>query len=131
MKRLEAAAALAALAHETRLDIFRMLVRAGRGGLAAGTISSRVGLAPPTLSFHLSQLGHAGLVAPRRAGRSIIYAANYPAMNALLGYLTENCCAGTADACAPATLNAVAPSPARLGRLRSSGVPGSRSQSKG
>jgi ArsR family transcriptional regulator len=101
MKVSNAVTALAALAHESRLDVFRMLVRAGPDGLPAGAIADRIGIAPPTLSFHLAQLAHAGLVLSRRSGRSIIYAANYPAMSALLGYLTENCCAEGACATPP------------------------------
>jgi DNA-binding transcriptional ArsR family regulator len=100
MKKIIALASLGALALETRLDIFRLLVQAGGGGVAAGEIGDRLRLALPTLSFHLAQLKHAGLVLARRQGRSIIYAANYGAMSALLAYLTENCCGGYADACA-------------------------------
>ena len=108
MKKTEIVAALAALAQDTRLDIYRMLVQAGEAGLPAGRIGERLGLPSPTLSFHLAQLKHAGLVTHRRDGRSIIYAANYPAMNGLLGYLTENCCGGDVaqcgvPACVPAT----------------------------
>lgn len=95
-------AALAALAQETRLDIYRLLVQAGPAGLPAGRIAERLDLALPTLSFHLAQLKHAGLVTARRESRSIIYAANYAAMNGLLAYLTENCCAGDAAGCAAA-----------------------------
>jgi ArsR family transcriptional regulator len=107
MKKTEIVAALAALAQDTRLDVYRMLVQAGADGLAAGQIGERLELPSPTLSFHLAQLKHAGLVTHRRDGRSIIYAANYPAMNGLLGYLTENCCGGDVaqcgvPACAPA-----------------------------
>jgi len=93
-------AALAALAQDTRLDIYRLLVQAGAGGLPAGQIGERLELASPTLSFHLAQLKHAGLVTHRRESRSIIYTANYPAMNDLLAYLTENCCQGNAVDCA-------------------------------
>jgi ArsR family transcriptional regulator, arsenate/arsenite/antimonite-responsive transcriptional repressor len=100
MKKTEIVAALAALAQDTRLDIYRVLVQAGEDGLPAGRIGERLDLASPTLSFHLAQLKHAGLVTQRRDGRSIIYAAHYPAMSGLLGYLTENCCGGAA--CAPA-----------------------------
>ncbi len=102
MKTDVAVAALAALAQETRLDIYRLLVQAGPGGLPAGRIGERLDLALPTLSFHLAQLKHAGLVAARRDGRSIIYAANYAAMNGLLAYLTENCCRDDAAAVCPA-----------------------------
>ncbi len=90
-------AALAALSQDTRLDIYRLLVQAGAEGLPAGRIGERLGLPSPTLSFHLAQLKHAGLVTHRRESRSIIYAANYRAMNGLLAYLTENCCQGTAS----------------------------------
>jgi ArsR family transcriptional regulator, arsenate/arsenite/antimonite-responsive transcriptional repressor len=99
MKKTEIVAALAALAQDSRLDIYRLLVQAGPDGLPAGQVGERLDLPSPTLSFHLAQLKHAGLVTHRRAGRSIIYAANYPAMNALLGYLTENCCGSDAAAC--------------------------------
>ena len=92
-------AALSALAQETRLDIYRLLVQAGVEGLPAGQIGEQLDLPSPTLSFHLAQLKHAGLVTHRRDGRSIIYAANYPAMNGLLAYLTENCCQGQASEC--------------------------------
>src|SRR5579863_5190840 len=97
MEKTDALAALAALAQETRLDVYRLLVQAGPDGLPAGQIGERMDLASPTLSFHLAQLRHAGLVTHRRDGRSIIYAANYPAMTGLLGYLTENCCGGEAE----------------------------------
>jgi ArsR family transcriptional regulator, arsenate/arsenite/antimonite-responsive transcriptional repressor len=87
--------ALGALAQEHRLAVFRVLVQAGEQGLAAGTLAESIGVSPSSMSFHLAQLSHAGLIVQRRAGRSIIYSANYAAMTALLGYLTENCCAGT------------------------------------
>ena len=96
-----AIAALAALAQETRLDIFRLLVQAGQEGLPAGQIGERLGLPSATLSFHLTQLRQAGLVTFTRQGRSLIYAAEYEAMNALVGFLTENCCGGDRSACAP------------------------------
>ena len=91
-------AALAALAQETRLAIFRLLVQAGPTGMAAGEIARRLDLAPATLSFHLAQLSHAGLVVSRRESRSIIYAPNFDGIDGLIGYLTDNCCAG---ACGP------------------------------
>jgi len=94
MEKIAAIAALAALAQESRLDIFRLLVQAGPDGLPAGQIAERLNLPAATLSFHLNQLKHAGLITFRRASRSLIYAAAYPAMNDLLGYLTENCCQG-------------------------------------
>jgi DNA-binding transcriptional ArsR family regulator len=94
MKSKNAIDALAALAQETRLAIFRLLVRQGPDGLPAGAIGERLEIPAPTLSFHLAQLNRAGLVASRRAGRSILYAADYRGMNALLTYLTEDCCQG-------------------------------------
>ena len=96
MKTSSAVVALAALAQENRLEIFRLLVRTGAAGLPAGQIADKLGIAAPTLSFHLAQLKHAGLVHQRRDGRSLIYATNYDGMNALMGFLTENCCGGTA-----------------------------------
>jgi DNA-binding transcriptional ArsR family regulator len=99
MEKLCAVAALAALAQETRLDIFRLLVEAGEAGLPAGQIGERLGLPSATLSFHLNQLKHAHLLTFRREGRSLIYRAAYPVMNDLLAYLTENCCQGSAGAC--------------------------------
>jgi ArsR family transcriptional regulator, arsenate/arsenite/antimonite-responsive transcriptional repressor len=101
MEKFDAVAALAALAQENRLDVFRLLVEAGPEGLAAGEIASRLKLAPNTLTFHFDRLRGAGLVTVRREGRSMIYAARFETMNALLGYLTENCCQGAADQCAP------------------------------
>jgi len=101
MEKTNALAALAALAQETRLDVYRLLVQAGPEGIAAGQIGERLGLASPTLSFHLNHLRHAGLVTFRRESRSLIYAAEYPTMNALLAYLTENCCGRTTAICAP------------------------------
>lgn len=94
MEKTDAVAALGALAQETRLDIFRLLIQAGTGGLPAGHIAERLGLPSATLSFHLNQLKHAGLVTFRRESRSLIYMAEYAAMNGLLSYLTENCCGG-------------------------------------
>jgi DNA-binding transcriptional ArsR family regulator len=86
--------ALAGLAQETRLGIFRLLVEHGPEGLAAGEISERLALPNATASFHLKELTHAGLVTPRQAGRFIYYSANYATMNGLVAYLTENCCKG-------------------------------------
>ena len=94
--------ALEALAQESRLGIFRLLVEAGPEGLAAGRIAGRMKLPGPTLSFHLAQLKHAGLVACRREGTSLIYSADFGAMNDLVGFMTENCCGGDAAQCAPA-----------------------------
>jgi DNA-binding transcriptional ArsR family regulator len=93
-------AALGALAQEHRLALFRLLVQAGEEGLAAGAIAERLGVPNSSLSFHLAQLARAGLVRQERRHRSIIYRADYGAMEALLSYLTENCCGGAA--CAPA-----------------------------
>lgn len=101
MEKTEAIAALVALGHETRLDIFRLLMQAGPEGLPAGQIGERLVLPATTLSFHLSQLKHADLVTFRREGRSLIYSAAYPVMNALLAYMTENCCQGETAACGP------------------------------
>ena len=92
MKKTEALVALAALAQESRLDVFRLLVRAGPDGRAANEIAASLGLAPATLSFHLKELTRAGLITPRPESRFIYYSANYDHMNGLLGYLTENCC---------------------------------------
>ena len=100
MEKLDALAALAALAQETRLDIYRLLVQAGPGGLPAGQIGEKLGLPSATLAFHLKELKQARLASCTRSGRSLIYAASYPAMNDLLLYLTENCC-GDPAACAP------------------------------
>lgn len=94
MEKSDALIVLAALAQESRLDIFRLLVEAGNAGLPAGRIAARLALPSATLSFHLNQLRHAGLVTFRREGRSLIYAAEYAAMNGLVAYLTENCCQG-------------------------------------
>ena len=94
MEKSGSLAALSALAHETRLDVFRLLVAAGPEGLAAGRIGRELGLAPATLSFHLGPLKQAGLVTVRRDGRSLIHMADFGAMEGLIGYLTENCCGG-------------------------------------
>jgi ArsR family transcriptional regulator, arsenate/arsenite/antimonite-responsive transcriptional repressor len=99
MEKANAIAALAALAQESRLDVFRLLVQAGSDGIPAGQIGEQLGLPSATLSFHLNQLRQAGLISFRREGRSLIYAAEYAAMNGLLAYLTENCCQGDPVAC--------------------------------
>src|SRR5262249_11759635 len=93
--------ALAAMAQATRLAVFRLLVQQGPTGLAAGEIAAKLDLAPATLSFHLKELNRAGLVKPRQDGRFIYYAADFAAMNELIGFLTENCCAGDCMSCAP------------------------------
>jgi ArsR family transcriptional regulator len=100
MEQTDAVAALAALAQDNRLDVFRLLVQAGPEGMPAGNVASALKLAPNTLTFHFDRLRHAGLVTVRREGRLMIYAARYDEMNALLGYLTENCCQGRP--CGPA-----------------------------
>lgn len=99
---------LSALAQETRLEVFRLLVRAGHGGLPAGEIGRAIDLPLPTLSFHLRHLREAGLLASRREGRSIVYSANYAAMHALVGFLGENCCLGTDITFTPLPRDAVA-----------------------
>jgi len=102
METTTAVAALAALAQENRLEIFRLLVQAGQDGMAAGQVADKLGLAPNTLTFHFDRLRFAGLVTVRRDGRSMIYAARYDAMTGLLAYLTENCCQGRPESCLPA-----------------------------
>jgi DNA-binding transcriptional ArsR family regulator len=108
METTDAIKALGALAQETRLAIYRLLVQAGPEGRPAGTIGESLGIPPATLSFHLAQLAGAGLVRARQDGRFIYYAADFGAMNALVGFLTENCCGG----------NACGPQPIRLQRTR-------------
>src|SRR5215470_6321676 len=100
MRNSNAVSALAALAQENRLDVFRLLVQAGPDGLPAGAVATALGLAPNTLTFHFDRLRTAGLVTVRRDGRSMIYAAQFDRMNALVGFLTENCCGGVS--CTPA-----------------------------
>jgi len=102
MESIAVVAALAALAHESRLAIYRLLVQAGPQGLAVGDLQARTGVPPATLTHHLNALRRAGLVVDSRDGRSITCRADYARMNDLLGYLTENCC-GEPGACAPAT----------------------------
>jgi DNA-binding transcriptional ArsR family regulator len=104
MKKPHALAALAALAQDNRLDVFRLLVEAGPEGIAAGAVANALKLAPNTLTFHFDRLREAGLVTVKRNGRSMIYAARFDTMNALLAYLTENCCRGRADECLPANI---------------------------
>ncbi len=100
MNRIKAVKSLAALAQETRLEAFRLLVQAGPDGLAAGDLAVQLDISPPALSFHLRSLTQAGLVRGRQDGRFIYYSADYGAMQSLVGFLTENCCGGAA--CAPA-----------------------------
>jgi len=103
MRTADAVRSLAALAQDTRLAIYRMLVQQGPSGLPAGTIAERLDVPAATLSFHLKELAHAGMIEPRQDGRYVFYSANYSRMNDLLGYLSEKCCQGeTAPACAPA-----------------------------
>ena len=101
MESKSAVTSLSALAHEGRLAAFRLLVQAGPAGLAAGEIARRLAVLPNTLSASLNVLSHAGLVASRRDGRSIIYTADYGAMTGLLGFLMQDCCRGTPEICAP------------------------------
>jgi ArsR family transcriptional regulator len=103
MKAKDAIDALGALAHEHRLAVFRLLVERGPGGLPAGQIGKRLGLVPSSLTFHLQNLQRAGLIRQRRESRQLIYSADFDSMNKLIGYLTENCCAGSqcAPQCAP------------------------------
>src|SRR5262245_36153878 len=108
MKNFEVVSALAALAQENRLDVFRLLVQAGPEGIAAGGVAAALKLAPNTLTFHFDRLRHAGLVTVRREGRSMIYAAQFEVMNDLLAFLTENCCQGATEKCAPAVCKPVA-----------------------
>ena len=101
MKKHDAVAALAALAQDNRLEAFRLLVQSGPDGMPAGQVADALGLPPNTLTFHFDRLREAGLIAVRRDGRSMIYTAQFDAMNALIGYLTENCCQGRAEECRP------------------------------
>lgn len=102
MKKQDAVAILTALAQDNRLDVFRLLVEAGREGMPAGHIASSLKLPPSALTFHLDRLREANLVTVRRDGRSMIYAARYEAMNALVAYLTDHCCQGRPELCKPA-----------------------------
>ena len=99
MEIKSAVAALGALAHETRLAVFRLLIEAGPGGLPAGLIAARLEVAPATLSFHLGQLERAGLLASRRNGRQILYAADIEGTRRLMAFLTEDCCGGHPELC--------------------------------
>jgi len=92
MEKSDAVAALAALAQDNRLDVFRLLVQAGPSGMAAGEVAEALGIAPNTLTFHFDRLREAGLIGVRREGRSLIYAAQYETMNGLLSFLKQNCC---------------------------------------
>src|ERR1700744_1697800 len=114
MQKKNAVSALAALAQETRRDLYRLLVTTGPDGLAAGVIAERLGVLPASLTFHLKELQHAGLISQRRLGRQLIYSAEYGTMNGLLAYLTENCCGqgvSVAPVCDPAASCCAAPKP--------------------
>ena len=118
MNAAQVVGALGALAHESRLAIYRMLVEQGPAGLPAGTIAERLGIPPSSLTFHLQQLLHASLVTQRRASRQLIYTADFAAMNGLVAYLTENCCvqgqaAPARDPCCAPVARTDAPVPTR------------------
>lgn len=113
MENKDAVVALAALAQESRLAAYRLLVQAGPGGLPASKIAEALGVPPSSLSFHLKELAHANLVVSRQEGRFVIYAAQFETMNALLGFLTQNCCGG--NPCSPADSVACAPRSAQCG----------------
>ncbi len=115
MKAKAAVGALGALAHESRLSAYRLLVEAGPGGISAGVIAERLGMPPSSLTFHLQALLHARLVTQRRQSRQIIYAADFGAMNGLVTFLTENCCGRDAATCAPLCDPAVPAAAARSG----------------
>jgi ArsR family transcriptional regulator len=117
MEKKAAITALGALAQETRLDLFRLLVTIGPQGLSAGVIADRLGVLPASLTFHLKQLHHAGLITQRRLSRQLFYAAEYGAMTDLLAYLTENCC-GQGASCAPVCNPADALNTAENGEAR-------------
>src|SRR4030067_2452809 len=102
MKPAQVVKALAALAHPTRLALYRLLVARGPEGMAAGQVAEKLKVSPATMSFHFKTLNHAGLIDSRQEGRFIYYAANFTAMNGMLAYLTENCCGGGQAACAGA-----------------------------
>lgn len=99
MKSAQVVKALSALAQPTRLAVYRLLVERGPEGMAAGQVAEKLKVSPATLSFHFRTLSHAGLLESRQDGRFIYYAANFAAMNSMVAYLTENCCAGNPDAC--------------------------------
>ena len=116
-------AALAALAHEHRLAAYRLLIEAGPNGLPAGLVAERLGIPPSSLTFHLQQLFRAELITQRRMSRQLIYAANFKTMNALMAYLSENCCGGgELGACAtPVCKPGVQSTKARTAAKRKSG----------
>lgn len=121
MELLNASDLLAALGHESRLGIFRLLVEAGPAGLNPRVIGERLGLPGPTLSFHLSHLSRVGLITRRQESRFLFYAANYATMDALIAFLTSNCCGGVT--CLPETANADTTAKRRAKALPSSGSP--------
>jgi DNA-binding transcriptional ArsR family regulator len=108
MKTPEVISALSALAHMHRLAVYRLLVERGPGGLAAGVIAERVGLVPSSLTFHVQALQRAGLISARRVSRQVFYAVDFGVMDALVGYLTENCC-GQGAACGPSCQPVISP----------------------
>ncbi len=121
MNAKQVVAALGAIAHDHRLAIYRLLIEKGPAGLPAGEVAERLAMPPSSLTFHLQQMLHAGLVTQRRLGRQIIYAADYAAMNGLVSYLTENCCGSGANAnCGPACNPAVAVNAAKGRKQRRS-----------
>ncbi|HWH42654.1 MAG TPA: metalloregulator ArsR/SmtB family transcription factor [Usitatibacter sp.] len=126
METATAISSLAALAQETRLGIFRLLVGAGPSGLSVGEIGAELKVAPATLSFHLKELAYAGLIASRQEGRFIFYSANFERMNALVGFLTDHCCSREA-CCGPNECAPLAKRPAPAGKSRS----GARNLSRG
>jgi DNA-binding transcriptional ArsR family regulator len=109
MKTSEVTVALAALAHEKRLEIFRLLVKRGPEGFAAGVIAGKLGLPAPTLSFHIKELDRAGLVSARQDGRFIHYSANFDAMRGLVTFLTDHCCSLADESCTSDCLPAAQP----------------------
>jgi ArsR family transcriptional regulator len=113
MEKRAAIAALGALAQETRLDVYRLLVTQGPAGLPAGSLAHQLGVLPASLTFHLKELQHAGLITQHRLGRQLIYTAEYGVMNDLVGYLTENCCGRGASVaiCEPVGASADVPAP--------------------
>jgi ArsR family transcriptional regulator, arsenate/arsenite/antimonite-responsive transcriptional repressor len=116
MKTPQVIEALGALAHEHRLGVYRLLVERGPRGLPAGAIGESVGLVPSSLTFHLQALQRAGLIVQRREGRQLIYSADFDAMNGLVSYLTENCCAGSGQTCTTACKPSAAPKTAKRSR---------------
>src|ERR1700730_14678629 len=115
MKTRQVIEALGALAHEHRLAIYRLLVERGPEGLSAGVIAERIGLVPSSLTFHVQALQRSGLIPQRRVSRQVFYAADFEEMNALVGYLTENCCGQTEGACAQACQPEISTTKARKG----------------